>query len=65
MDAKTIARSGLVGMRGHAGERASEWIAQRTRLNADTLKLLVGAYLVASRVNSFRKMARRARAENA
>ncbi len=64
MNPKTIARSGLVGMRGHAGERAAEWVAQRSRLNADTLKLLVGAYLVVSRVNSFRKMARRARAES-
>lgn len=64
MDARTIARSGLVGMRGHAGERVADWVAQRTRLNADTLKLLVGAYLIASRVNSFRKMTQRARAES-
>jgi hypothetical protein len=62
---RSIARSGLVGTRGHLGERAAEWVAKRTRLDADTLKLLVGAYLVVSRVNSFRKMAQRARAENA
>jgi hypothetical protein len=64
VDVRTIARSGLVGMRGHLGERAAQWLAKRTRVSADTLELLVGAYLVASRMNSFRKMAQRARAES-
>lgn len=63
MNARTIARAGLVGMRGHAGTRAAHWVARRTRVSAENLELIVGAYLVASRVNSFRKMTQRARAE--
>jgi len=61
MDGKRYAQAGLVGIRGKAGARLAEAIARRTRLSADTLKTLVGAYLVASRIRSFVKMARRAR----
>jgi len=36
-------------------------VARRTRLSADTLKTLVGAYLVVSRIRSLVQMAQRAR----
>ena len=64
MDAKRYAQAGLVGVRGKSAERISEWLAQRTRLEADTLKTLLGAYLVLSRLNSLRSMARRARGDD-
>jgi hypothetical protein len=62
VEAKRFAQAGLVGIRGKAAERAADWLARRTRLSSDVLKTLLGAYLVLSRINSFRKMARRARA---
>jgi hypothetical protein len=61
MDTKRYAQAGLVGIRGKAGARLAEEVARRTRLSADTLKTLVGAYLVVSRIRSFVKMAQRAR----
>ena len=61
MDAKRYAQAGLVGTRGKVGERLAENVARRTHLSADTLKTLVGAYLVVSRIRSFVKMAQRAR----
>lgn len=63
VDAKRYAQAGLVGLRGKSAERASEWVAQRTRVDADTLKTLLGAYLVLSRLNSLAKMARRVRGD--
>jgi hypothetical protein len=57
-----MADAGLVGVRGKYGAKAADWLARRTRLSADTLKTVVGAYLVASRLRSLLKMARRYRA---
>jgi hypothetical protein len=45
----------------HWVTRLAEAVARRTRLSADTLKTLVGAYVLVSRIRSFVKMAQRAR----
>ena len=63
VEPKRVAQAGLVGIRGRIAERVAQEAARRTSLSADTLKTLLGAYLVLSRVNSFRKMVRRARAD--
>jgi hypothetical protein len=46
---------------GHWEARLAEAVARRTRLSADVLKTLVGAYLVVSRLRSLRKTPQRAR----
>jgi hypothetical protein len=61
VDAKRYAQAGLLGVRGKWGARLAEAVARRTRLSADVLKSLVGAYLMVSRVRSLVKMAQRAR----
>jgi hypothetical protein len=60
VDAKRYAQAGLVGVRGKWGARLADAVARRTQLSADTLKALVGAYLVISRLRSLVKMAQRA-----
>jgi hypothetical protein len=46
---------------GHREARLAEAVALRTRLSADMLKTLVGAYLVVSRLRSLVRSAQRAR----
>jgi hypothetical protein len=61
MDAKRLGQAGLVGLRGRLGRRAADEIGKRTRVDAELLAALIGAYLFVSRARRMWQMLARAR----
>ena len=62
VNARRVAESGLVGMRGRIGRRVADEVGRRTPVDAERVAMLVGAYLVVSRVRNLLRMVRRYRA---
>jgi hypothetical protein len=59
MDAKRVGQAGLVGWRGRLGRRLADGVGRKTRLNAETIAALIGAYLFVSRARRMIQMLRR------
>ena len=59
MDVKRIGHAGLVGWREKAGDKAASVISKRTRLDADTVRAVVGAVFLAMAVKTTIDMATR------
>ena len=59
MDVKRIGHAGLVGWREKAGDKAASVISKRTRLDADTVRAVVGAVFLAMAVKTMIDMATR------
>jgi hypothetical protein len=56
-----VGGAGLVGLRGRLGRRVAEEVGARTRLDADLVATLIGAYLFVSRTRRMVEMVRRLR----
>jgi hypothetical protein len=54
-----LGHAGLVGARARIGAWAADHVARRTRLDASTLRNLVGLYLLLSGIRRIAQMARR------
>jgi hypothetical protein len=61
MDAKRVGQAGLVGWRGRLGRKLADGVGARTRLDAEKIAALIGAYLFISRARRMVQMGRRAR----
>jgi hypothetical protein len=61
MDVKRFGDAGLVGLRGRLGRRAADEVGKRTRLDAELVAALIGAYLFVSRTRRMWQMLRRLR----
>jgi hypothetical protein len=61
VDAKRVAQSGLIGVRGRAGRRIADEVGRRTRLEPERVATLIGAYLVFSRIRNLLRMVQRYR----
>jgi hypothetical protein len=61
MDAKQAGQAGLVGWRGRLGRRVADGVGRRTRLDAEKIAALIGAYLFISRTRRMVQMLRRLR----
>ena len=59
MDVKRIGQAGLVGWREKAGDKAASVISKRTRLDADTVRAVLGAVFLALAVKTTIDMATR------
>ena len=59
--AKRIGHAGLVGWRAQVGKQAAKWLGQNTPLDRETLTMLVGIYLFASRTRRMAQMLARLR----
>ena len=59
MDVKRIGHAGLVGWREKAGDKAASVISKRTRLDADTVRAVLGAVFLALAVKTTIDMAMR------
>jgi len=59
--AERIGHAGLVGWRAHVGKQAAKWLGQNTPLDRETLTMLVGIYLFASRTRRMAQMLARLR----
>ena len=59
MDVKRIGHAGLVGWREKAGDKAASVISKRTRLDADTVRAVLGAVFLAMAVKTTIDMATR------
>ena len=53
MDTKKLGQAGLVGLRGKMGRKVADKVGSRTRLDAEKIAALIGAYLF---VSSARRM---------
>ena len=60
MDVKSIGHAGLVGWREKVGDKAARVISKRTRLDADTVRAVLGAVFLALAVKTTIDMAARA-----
>jgi hypothetical protein len=60
MDVKGIGHAGLVGWREKVGDKAARVISKRTRLDADTVRAVLGAVFLALAVKTTIDMAARA-----
>ena len=56
-----VGGAGLVGLRGRLGRRIADELGARTRLDADQIATLIGAYLFVSRTRRMLEMLRRLR----
>ncbi|MBA2568884.1 MAG: hypothetical protein H0V11_06010 [Actinobacteria bacterium] len=61
MDTKQIGQAGLVGLRGKVGRKVADGVGKRTRLDAEKIAALIGAYLFVSRARRMVQMLRRMR----
>jgi hypothetical protein len=61
MVAKRIGHAGLVGWRARVGKKGAKWLGQRTPLDTETLTMLLGIYLFASRARRMAQMLSRLR----
>jgi hypothetical protein len=61
MDAKQVGQAGLVGWRGRLGRKVADGVGKRTRLDAEKIAALIGAYLFISRARRMVQMLRRMR----
>ena len=59
MDAKQVGQAGLVGWRGKVGRRIADSVGRKTRLDAEKIAALIGAYLFVSRARRMVEMLRR------
>ena len=59
MDVKGIGHAGLVGWREKVGDKAARVISKRTRLDADTVRAVLGAVFLALAVKTTIDMAAR------
>ena len=59
MDVKRIGHAGLVGWREKAGDKAASVISKRTRLDADTVRAVLGAVFLALSIKTTIDMATR------
>jgi hypothetical protein len=59
MDAKQVGQAGLVGWRGKLGRRIADGVGRKTRLDAEKIAALIGAYLFVSRARRMVQMLRR------
>jgi hypothetical protein len=59
VDAKQVGQAGLVGWRGKVGRRIADGVGRKTRLDAETIAALIGAYLFLSRARRMVQMLRR------
>jgi hypothetical protein len=59
MDAKQVGQAGLVGWRGKVGRRIADGVGRKTRLDAEKIAALIGAYLFVSRARRMVQMLRR------
>ncbi len=61
MDAKLVGQAGLVGWGGKVGRRIADGVGRKTRLDAEKIAALIGAYLFVSRARRMVQMLRRMR----
>lgn len=61
MDAKLVGKAGLVGWRGKVGRRIADGVGRKTRLDAEKIAAVIGAYLFVSSARSMIQMLRRMR----
>lgn len=61
MVAKRIGHAGLVGWRARGRKKGAKWLGQNTPLDTETLTMLVGIYLFASRTRRMAQMLSRLR----
>jgi hypothetical protein len=61
VDAKAVGKAGLVGWRGRLGRKLADGVGKRTRLDAEKVAALIGAYLFVSRARRMVQMLRRLR----
>jgi hypothetical protein len=59
VDAKQVGQAGLVGWRGKVGRRIANGLGRKTRLDAEKIAALIGAYLFVSRARRMVQMLRR------
>jgi hypothetical protein len=59
VDAKQVGQAGLVGWRGKVGRRIADGVGRKTRLEAEKVAALIGAYLFISRARRMVQMLRR------
>jgi hypothetical protein len=59
MDVKPLGHAGLVGWREKVGDRAARVVSKRTRLDADTVRAVLGAVFLALTIKTTIEMARR------
>jgi hypothetical protein len=59
VDAKRVGQAGLVGWRGKLGRRIADGVGRKTRLDAEKVAALIGAYLFVSRARRMVQMLRR------
>jgi hypothetical protein len=59
MDTKQLGQAGLVGWRGKVGRRIADGVGRKTRLDAEKIAALIGAYLFVSRAHRMLQMLRR------
>jgi hypothetical protein len=62
MDAKQVGQAGLVGWRGKLGRRVADGVGRKTRLDAEMIAAVIGAYLFVSRARRMVQMLRRMKA---
>ena len=61
VDAKGVGQAGLVGWRGRMGRRLADELGRRTRLDAELVAALIGAYPLVSRTRRMLEMLGRLR----
>jgi hypothetical protein len=59
MDAKLVGQAGLVGLPGKLGRRVADGVGRKTRLDAEKIEALIGAYLFVSSALRMIRMLRR------
>jgi uncharacterized membrane protein len=59
MDVKRIGHAGLVGWREKVGDQAARVVSKRTRLDADTVRAVLGAVFLALSIKTTIEMATR------
>jgi hypothetical protein len=59
MDVKRIGHAGLVGWREKVGDKAARMVSKRTRLEADTVRAVLGAVFLALSIKTTIDMAGR------
>jgi hypothetical protein len=67
MDVKRLGHAGLVGWREKVGNKVAETVSKRTRLEADTVRAVLGAVFLAlsikTTIDMTRRLSRAARGE--
>ena len=59
MDVKRMGHAGLVGWREKVGDKAARVVSKRTRLDADTVRAVLGAVFLALSIKTTIEMATR------